>query len=241
MAVYDRVKFTTATTGTGTVTVGSAVTGFRTPATASIPNATTVSYAIEDGAAWEVGTGTYTTAGTTLSRTLVASSTGALLNLSGSAVVYITLLAQDVNALAPLASPSFTGGSISVAGTTNAFVTLTPTYGAGVSIIDFSGSGSSAQNARISSGVGSATNIVFYTGGGSLTERARIEDAAFKLSVPMQVSGTQVVNTRRTGWTAWTGTATRTTIATGSATTQNLAEALKALLDDLIAHGLIGT
>ena len=38
---------------------------------------------------------------------------------------------------------------------------------------------------------------------------------------------------------AWTGTATRTTVATGSATTQNLAEAFKALTDDLRTRGII--
>lgn len=38
---------------------------------------------------------------------------------------------------------------------------------------------------------------------------------------------------------AWTGTATRTSVATGSATTQNLAEAFKALTDDLRSRGVI--
>lgn len=55
------------------------------------------------------------------------------------------------------------------------------------------------------------------------------------------VAGTQIFSTRRTGWTAWTGTATRTSVATSSATTAQCAQAIKALIDDLIAHGLIGT
>ena len=38
---------------------------------------------------------------------------------------------------------------------------------------------------------------------------------------------------------AWTGTATRTTVATGSATATNVAEALKALMDDLRTRGVI--
>lgn len=42
----------------------------------------------------------------------------------------------------------------------------------------------------------------------------------------------------RTGWAAWTGSATRTTIATGSATTVNNAEAIKAIIDDLISLGI---
>jgi hypothetical protein len=55
-----------------------------------------------------------------------------------------------------------------------------------------------------------------------------------------RVDDVQVVSNRATGWTAPTGTATRTTFATGSATLGDLAERLKALIDDLTAHGLIG-
>lgn len=52
--------------------------------------------------------------------------------------------------------------------------------------------------------------------------------------------GTQVVSSRVTGWAAATGTATRTTFATSTVTTAQLAERVKALIDDLVAHGLIG-
>lgn len=52
---------------------------------------------------------------------------------------------------------------------------------------------------------------------------------------------TKVVGQRRTGWTAATGTATRSTFATSTVTLSVLAEHVKALLDDLITHGLIGT
>lgn len=43
-----------------------------------------------------------------------------------------------------------------------------------------------------------------------------------------------------TGWGAPTGTATRTTFATGSVTLPQLAERVKALVDDLTTKGLIG-
>lgn len=112
MAFHDRVKVATATTGTGTITLGGAELGFQTFAAGGVVDAEVVSYVIEDGTAWETGTGTYTSTGTTLSRTLRASSTAALLNLSGSAKVYLSPGAADV---APLASPSFTG-TISSAG-----------------------------------------------------------------------------------------------------------------------------
>lgn len=55
-----------------------------------------------------------------------------------------------------------------------------------------------------------------------------------------RVDGNQVVANRRTGWTAPTGTATRTAFDTATVTTTQLAERVKALTDDLIAHGLIG-
>lgn len=53
-------------------------------------------------------------------------------------------------------------------------------------------------------------------------------------------SGTKVVTSRRTGWSAATGTPTRTSFATSTVTTAQLAERVKALIDDLISHGLIG-
>lgn len=97
----DRVSFSTATTGTGTVTSGTATSGFRTMAAASavIPDGSTVTYAIEDGTAWETGFGVIGAASTTLTRGLSASSTGALLNLSGTAKVFLTPIAAEVNDL----------------------------------------------------------------------------------------------------------------------------------------------
>ncbi|BBD56498.1 hypothetical protein NIES204_38280 [Planktothrix agardhii NIES-204] len=54
------------------------------------------------------------------------------------------------------------------------------------------------------------------------------------------VGTNQVVSARRTGWAAPTGTATRTTFAPATVTLPQLAERVKALIDDLMSHGLIG-
>lgn len=60
------------------------------------------------------------------------------------------------------------------------------------------------------------------------------------LTTGLKVAGTQVVAARRTGWTAATGTKTRTTFDAATATLPDIGERLAALLDDLISHGLIG-
>ena len=95
--LYNRARMTITSTGTGTLTVGSAVTGYQTFSSAGVANGDVVSYAIEDGANWEIGTGTYTASGTTLSRTPSASSNaGSAISVTTSAQVYITALVADI-------------------------------------------------------------------------------------------------------------------------------------------------
>jgi hypothetical protein len=92
----NHVRVATATTGTGTATLGSAIAGFQTFAAAGAADGKVYPYEIRDGDAWELGWGTYTAAGTTLTRSLLSSSTGSLLNLSGSAVVSVVAHAESM-------------------------------------------------------------------------------------------------------------------------------------------------
>ncbi len=90
LIVKDRIKESTNTTGTGTLTLTGATAGFQT--FAAVGNENTTYYAILNGNNWEVGIGQYFTSGTTLSRDTVLSSSnaGAALNLSGGSDVFCT-------------------------------------------------------------------------------------------------------------------------------------------------------
>ena len=93
LVLKDRVKETSTTAGTGTITLAGAVAGFQ--SFAAVGNGNTTYYAIVDPTTgdWEVGIGTYTASGTTLSRTTVLSSSnsGALVNfVANTKDVFVT-------------------------------------------------------------------------------------------------------------------------------------------------------
>jgi hypothetical protein len=94
LVVKDRIKETSTTSGTGTLTLAGASAGFR--SFADIGNGNTTYYAIVDSnsGTWEVGIGTYTASGTTLSRdTILSNSSGttAAINFSANSKdVFVT-------------------------------------------------------------------------------------------------------------------------------------------------------
>lgn len=108
-SLFNLARVITSTVGTGTITLGAAVSGgagnFLTFAQAGVPDGAVVSYGIIDpvGGNSEVGKGTYTASGTTLSRDTVYRSTGAgntaKIALSGSAQVFISPAAEDFAAI----------------------------------------------------------------------------------------------------------------------------------------------
>lgn len=141
LVLADRVKETTNTTGTGTLTLAGAVSGFQSFAVIGDGNSTY--YAITSGTNWEVGIGTYTLSGTTLSRNtiLASSASGSAITVAAGANVFVT----------------YPAGKSIAAGTGYFTDVFTGTYVDGV-VIDYSGG-----NGRIS--VGGADGIYFYNGG----------------------------------------------------------------------------
>jgi hypothetical protein len=96
--LVNRAKMTTASTGTGSpINLGSASDGYQSFADAGASTGDVLRYTIEDGSSnFEIGTGTFNSAGT-LTRTVSESSnSGNAIDLSGNAVVFVTAAASDI-------------------------------------------------------------------------------------------------------------------------------------------------
>jgi hypothetical protein len=97
LVVKDRVRETTTTTGTGTITLGGAATGFQSFSVIGDSNTTFYTIQLSNTNEWEVGVGTYTSSGTTLSRDTILESSngGSAVNFSaGSKDVFVTYPAE---------------------------------------------------------------------------------------------------------------------------------------------------
>ena len=119
LVLADRVRQTTTSTGTGTITLDGSVDGFQ--SFTVIGNNNTTYYTISGGTQWEVGIGTYFS-GTLARTTIISSSTGSILNLAaGAKDVFVSYPAeksvnQDANnrVLIPYTSGTTNVGSLNV-------------------------------------------------------------------------------------------------------------------------------
>jgi len=114
--------------------------------------------------------------------------------------------------------------------------TLTTVHGVPVRIQDTTFATSSITGAlTVAGGVGIA---------GELHMGAAIHGKQIRADSGYLHNGNQVVHNRKTGWALPTGTSDRTTFDTTTVTLEQLAQRVKALIEDLHAtagHGLIGT
>jgi hypothetical protein len=183
LVVKDRVQETTTTTGTGTITLAGAVTGFQ--SFSVIGNANTTYYTIAAGSQWEVGIGTYTASGTTLSRDTVleSSNAGSLVDFSaGTKSVFVTYPAEkslyldasnNAIGLGTVATtttltnatglPLTTGvtGTLPVTNGGTGVATLTTAYGV-------LAAGTTATGALQNIGTGTAAQVLTSNGAGAL-------------------------------------------------------------------------
>lgn len=132
LVIADRVKETTTTTGTGTITLAGATVGYQSFAVVGTGNTTYYCIAGQNTSQWEVGIGTYTGSGTTLSRDSVlsnSSGTTSPINFSaGTKDVFITYPAGRAVIVDGLDMDTYnmgaTQGDILFASATNVFSRL---------------------------------------------------------------------------------------------------------------------
>lgn len=183
----DRVKETTSSTGTGSVTLAGAASGFQ--SFSVIGNGNTTYYAIVGTAEWEVGIGTYTSSGTTLSRDTVLESSngGSLVNFSaGTKDVFVTYPAEravylDASGDLGIGAEPQAGTILQATGATGAATDVRITN-SGTAATDSvrlylttSTTGTTATNSQIIFGDGANVNagsILYQHGNDSLTFRS---------------------------------------------------------------------
>ena len=206
--LQNRNQETTTTTGTGTITLAGAVAGFQSFAT--VGNGNTTYYCITSGSAWEVGLGTYSSAGPTLARTTIYSNslgTTAAISLTGTSNVFVTLPAEQI-----LGNGKFlqwqsvqTSDFTAVSGyaypvnTTSAAITVplpaSPSIGDLVAIVDYAGTwatNTAVFNPNGNKINGSATNAILATNRESValvyidSTQGWIPYSGFNTSTPIQ-------------------------------------------------------
>lgn len=134
LVLKDRVQETTTTTGTGTLTLSGGVDGFQ--SFSVIGDGNTTFYSIVFGASFEVGIGTYTSSGTTLSRDTILSSSNSnnAVNFgAGTKNVFVTYPASKSVNLNSSNNLDLTG--VSIISSSNGNITLTPN-GTGAVVLD---------------------------------------------------------------------------------------------------------
>jgi len=195
LVVKDRVKETTTTTGTGTITLAGASTGYQ--SFSAIGDGNTTYYTISNPGVneWEVGIGTYTASGTTLSRTTILSSSN-----SGSAVSF-SAGTKDVFVVYPAGKAIYldaSGNSVAL-GTPASTTTLTNCTGLPIS------TGVSGLGTGVATALGNNVN----TTGGTVTQSGTLAASALLLGGG---SATAITST-----TTGTGVVTALGVNTGSA------------------------
>ena len=147
LILADRIKENTTTTGTGTIVLGGAQTGYQSFAVVGNGNTTYYTIADQTGPTWEVGIGTYYSGNVSLARTTILSSSnsGAVANFTaGTKDVFVTM-PSETSALggsgqAIIVNQANATANYTIAAGTNGFSVGPITTANGVSVTVASGS-----------------------------------------------------------------------------------------------------
>ena len=184
LILADRVKETSTTTGNGVFTLAGATTGFQSFAIVGNGNTTFYCIAGQGTSEWEVGIGTYASAGTTLTRTTVLSNSSAtqpsaLSFAAGTKDVFVTYpseksvnLDASGNATALGTPVAFTGTNIT--GTATAFTASNVTTNANLTggVTSVGNAATVVTNANLTGGVTSVGNAATVITNANLTGEA---------------------------------------------------------------------
>jgi len=211
LIVKDRVKETSSTAGTGTLTLAGTSSGFQ--SFSVIGNGNTTYYAIVDNTTgdWEVGIGTYTSAGTTLSRDTILESSngGAAVNFAANSKdVFVTYPAEKSFSLdqtlgvlnGGTGQTTYTDGQLLIGNSTgNTLTKSTLTAGSGITISNGSGAVTiSAVNTGTVTSVDLSAGTGISVSGGPITSAGSI--------TVTNTAPDQVVSLTGAGTTSITGT-----------------------------------
>ena len=147
LILADRIKENTTTTGTGTIVLGGAQTGYQSFAVVGNGNTTYYTIADQTGPTWEVGIGTYYSGNVSLARTTILSSSnsGAVANFTaGTKDVFVTM-PSETSALggsgqAIIVNQANATANYTIAAGTNGFSVGPITTANGISVTIASGS-----------------------------------------------------------------------------------------------------
>ena len=184
LILADRVKETSTTTGNGVFTLAGAATGFQSFAIVGNGNTTFYCIAGQGTSEWEVGIGTYASAGTTLTRTTVLSNSSAtqpsaLSFAAGTKDVFVTYpseksvnLDASGNATALGTPVTFTGTNIT--GTATSFTASNVTTNANLTggVTSVGNAATVVTNANLTGGVTSVGNAATVITNANLTGEA---------------------------------------------------------------------
>jgi hypothetical protein len=201
LIVKDRVRETTTTAGTGTLSLAGAVTGFDAFSVVGDGNTTYYAVAHRTANEWEVGIGTYTSSGTTLARTtiLASSNSGSAQSFAaGTKDVFCTYpsgksVYADASGVVNISSVAITGGTVS--GITD------------LAIADGGTGSGTASAARTALGVAIGSDVQAY-------------DADLAAIAGLSSADSNFVVGSASGWVAESGATVRTSLGLGSMATQ---------------------